>query len=1209
MEPTSKMRMKSNLEQRATVSCSMSKIKNIALSFLVGPIFVHLCMVSNSFALDPHKSILQYTHTNWQTDDGLPQNAVQCILQTRDGYLWFGTQEGLARFDGMKFTVFDKTNTQGINNNSFQSLIQTADGSVWAGTQSGLTRMVGGKFITYKKADGLANDNIYDLYEDAQQNLWIATGGGGLNVWKAGRFKNFTTKDGLAQNFITSIRGGKDGTIYIGTTGGLTKYSNGTFTNYKPTEGFTNKDVLSLYLGADNVLWVGTVAGLCQLKNGKWTTFTTKDGLTSNRIRSIFKDHDDNLWVGTDGQGINRMHGSQISYYSTNDGLIDGYVWTFFEDKENNMWVGTYSGGLHCFHDGKFTVYSEKEGLSQDNTRAICETRDGSVWVGTDSRGIARFKNRSLTVDISTPPIANNGARALCEDYDGSLWIGTYGGGLCRLRNGKSTTYTTKDGLANNRIFGLCMSKDSTLWIGTRGGGLSTFKYGKFTTYTTSDGLTSNEIRTILEASDGSIWICTSDGLNRFKDGKLTNYTTKDGLSYNIVYTIFEDENKAIWIGTYGGGLNRFKDGRFTVYTTKQGMYDNTVFQILEDRQKYFWLTCNRGIYRVSEKELNDYADGKIQMVHCTVFGTTDGLRSTKCNGSCQPAGIRTRDGKLWIPTMKGVAIVDPAEVAQSKTPPPVFIERALFDRQMVLVDSLVQAGPGQGELEIHYTALSYTSPKLVNFKYMLVGFDKDWIDAGARRIAYYTNIPPGSYVFKVIACNNDGVWNLNGATIKVILSAYFYQTIWFRSFTVIIVLLVGFGAYRLRIVNLRRREQELVQIVDDRTKNLQQEVSERKRTEEELLIYSSRYEAMLGSIPDIIMEVDNNKVYKWANRAGKNFFGEDVIGKVASYYFEGKQETYDVVQPLFLGNENIIYVESWQRRKDGEKRLLAWWCHALKDENGNVTGALSTARDITQQKNAEEALRESEIKYREMVEQINDVIFATDTDGNFTYISPAAEFLTDYKPEEIIGHSLVEFLDPEYIPKMKEQFQKVISGKLEPSEYRIKIKSGEFRWMRSSSNPIYEDNKPVGLHGVLTDITARKQAEEALNLFSHSIKSISECISITDLNNKILFVNQAFLSTYGYTEEEIIGKPIYIIRADTASNEDIVLKQTLHGGWEGELLNRKKDGTVFPVSLSTSVVHDENGQPIALVGIALDITERKKAEEALAKERNLLGH
>jgi hypothetical protein len=270
----------------------------------------------------------------------------------------------------------------------------------------------------------------------------------------------------------------------------------------------------------------------------------------------------------------------------------------------------------------------------------------------------------------------------------------------------------------------------------------------------------------------------------------------KDGLSYNIVYTIFEDKNKALWIGTYGGGLNRFKDGVFTVFTTKQGLYDNTVFQIIEDEYHYFWLTCNRGIFRVSEKDLNDYADGKIQTVRCRVYGTVDGMRSVKCNGSCQPAGIRARDGKIWIPTVKGIAIIDPAKLSESKNLPPIFIEHVFFDEHAVHIDSVIHLRPGQGDLELHYTALSYAAPKLVRFKYMLVGFDKDWIDADTRRVAYYTNLPPKKYTFKVVACNNEGDWNWKGATLELNLIPHYYQTNWFRGLIAAIVILLGFGMY-----------------------------------------------------------------------------------------------------------------------------------------------------------------------------------------------------------------------------------------------------------------------------------------------------------------------------------------------------------------------------------------------------------------------------
>jgi hypothetical protein len=283
-----------------------------------------------------------------------------------------------------------------------------------------------------------------------------------------------------------------------------------------------------------------------------------------------------------------------------------------------------------------------------------------------------------------------------------------------------------------------------------------------------------------------------------------------------MLFSLFEDENKALWIGTYGGGLNRLKDGQFTALTTKQGMYDNSAFRILEDAQKNFWLTCNRGIYRVSERELNDCADGKTQTIYCTVFGMADGLRSVKCNGSCQPAGIRTRDGRLWFPTIKGAAIIDPVKIQQNTYLPPVLIERVLFDKQEVMIDSLVQVGPGDGNLEFYYTALSYAAPKMVSFKYMLVGFDKDWIDAGVRRVAYYTNVPPGSYMFKVIACNNDGVWNTKGATLELSLAAHFYQTTWFYGLVLVALGGAGFGVHRLRVWRLLVKEKMLKTYVEE---------------------------------------------------------------------------------------------------------------------------------------------------------------------------------------------------------------------------------------------------------------------------------------------------------------------------------------------------------------------------------------------------------
>ncbi|MGA3286700.1 MAG: two-component regulator propeller domain-containing protein [Bacteroidota bacterium] len=801
--------MNANIRMINSQSCSTREVKNIALNILVGFLLVQLAVTPSSFALDPTKTTIQYSHLVWKQEDGLPQDLVQCITQTRDGYLWLGTQEGLIRFDGVQFTVFDRSTTAGLRYNGIEALIQSTDGSLWIGTQDGLTRIRNGKFITYTRADGLANNYVTDLFEDAEGRLWITTLYEGLSVWKEEKFTNYTTKDGLSSNYLTCVSGGIDGSIYIGsTTAGLSRFKDGVFSTYTTANGLASNTITSVCQNIDNVLWVATNAGLSQLKNGKWTTFTTKDGLANNWVRSIYKDRDGNLWIGTNG-GLNRIRDNHICAYTSDDVLSGKFVKAFFEDIEGNLWVGTLNNGLNCFRPGRFTVYTDKEGLRNNEVRPIYQTSDSSVWVGTIGGGLSRFKNGSVKTFTMKDGLPSNSIRALCEDVDGSLWIGTSDQGLCRLKNGKFTTWTTKNGLANNFIYSLFLSRDHTLWIGTLGG-FNTLKNGKFTTYTTKDGLGSNGIRTILETHDGNLWICSDNGLHRFKDGKLTRYSAKDGLAYNEVFSLFEDENNILWIGTFGGGLSRFKDGRFNSYTTKDGLYNNGVFQILPDEQNNLWMTSNRGVFRVNKKELNDFTEGKIQKIHCTVFGKDNGMISTKCNGSSQPAGIRTYDGKLWIPTLNGVVIIDPATAGQSTLIPPVFIEHAFVNNEEVAIDSLIQVGPGQGELEFHYTALSYAAPQLISFKYMLAGYDKDWIDAGTRRVASYTHIPHGKYTFKVIACNNDGVWNWKGAALELNIAAYFYQTNWFRGLMVIVAILSGLGIHRLRVWRLIVREKIL---------------------------------------------------------------------------------------------------------------------------------------------------------------------------------------------------------------------------------------------------------------------------------------------------------------------------------------------------------------------------------------------------------------
>ena len=345
------------------------------------------------------------------------------------------------------------------------------------------------------------------------------------------------------------------------------------------------------------------------------------------------------------------------------------------------------------------------------------------------------------------------------------------------------------------------------LWIGTGSdselGGLHLLKDGVFTPFRAPEGLTLTDVRVITEDRQGALWVGGASGMSRYKDGKFTNYTTEHGLSNNYVRDIYEDADGTVWIATYGGGLNRFKDGRLTHITTKEGLFDNIVSRILEDDYGNLWMSCNRGIYRASRKQLNDLAEGRVKTITSVSYGVADGMKSNETNGGGQPAGWKDREGRLWFPTIKGVVMIDPNNL--NKLPPPVVVEQVLVDKTHVDTRQMLTMRPGQSDLEIHYAGLSLTAPEKVRFKYKLEGYDRDWVDAKDRRVAYYTHVAPGAYTFRVMAANNDGVWSTQDATIQLTVIPPFWRTVWFVSLILLGLIVSGVFAYKRRISKLKR--------------------------------------------------------------------------------------------------------------------------------------------------------------------------------------------------------------------------------------------------------------------------------------------------------------------------------------------------------------------------------------------------------------------
>ena len=771
----------------------------------------------------------------WKTEDGLPQNTVPAIAQTKNGYLWFGTELGLVRFDGLTFTVFDRNNTPELKSNVVDALYADRAGDLWIGTVGGgLTELSEGKFQTFTTKQGLSSDTIRCLQEDSEGNLLIGTDGGGLDSLTNGHFSVFHSEDGLADNEVFALA--EDGlqNIWVGTHNGLSQFKNGHFRTFSQRDGLPSNYIRSLYSSADGVLWIGTNSGLARYQNEAIKTYTTLNGLGTNIITAIRSDSAGGLWVGTFGGGINHFSGEAFTPYKVKDGFPSNDIWSIYRDSDGNLWIGTGGGGLsRLIENSTFSTLGVQQGLSNPVVLPVLEDDQGSLWIGTHGGGLNRYKDGKVTVLTTKDGLADDRLLSLCEGSDKALWIGTVNG-LSRLKDQKITTYRMRDGLPSDAVTASLQDLEGNMWFGTRAG-LVRFRNGAFTTYTTKDGLPANLIRCLYQDRLHRLWIGTSGGLACLNRGSFTVFDSRNGLSNNVVFALHEDKAGVLWIGTNGGGLNRLENGKLTAITSRDGLTDDAIFSILEDDSRNLWMSSNRGVSRVRLDSLNAFCARTSNRVPVVSYGKADGMATSECNGSFQPAGWKTRDGRLWFPTMRGVVFVDPTLLHTHALRAPV-IESVRIDHRQLGVKSAIRAVPGQGDLEFQYTAIELGSTQRVRFRYKLEGFDRDWTDAGTRRTAYYTNIPPGPYRFVVSAGGGDGTWTPETTAISFLLTPHFYQTPVFYGLLVAGILVTIFGLHRAHLRDLQLRKRILERHVDDRTAELRREIAERRRVEDELL-------------------------------------------------------------------------------------------------------------------------------------------------------------------------------------------------------------------------------------------------------------------------------------------------------------------------------------------------------------------------------------
>jgi len=756
----------------------------------------------------------QYQFDHWTTDDGLPQNAVNAIVQTRDGYLWLATFDGLVRFDGLQFAVFNKGNTKGIGSNRFYTLFEDRHGALWAMTdESWLVKFQAGVFTTYTPKEGLPPWTLLQIEEDEAGNFQIVSREG-IAKWKDGQFVAYTLENLLPKSVAANWIGGNR--LAWLTADGLCVYSRGLLNTYSVRSVLPNINNSAVFEDQHGTIWVSTHdGGFVRVKDGRLTVYSRKDGLRIDVPAQ--EDRKGSIWLAGDHKWLGRLKDGLLTRYTASAGFPASTVMTFYEDREGNFWIGT-SHGLFRAREAAISVFTQKDGLSSDNVYSIYEDRAGGLWFGTWGGGVTKYKDGRTTHYRMKDGLAKDDVTSLYEDRDGNMWIGTTFG-LHRLnRNSASnchrcssqlSTLPDPDGFFRAGVWAIHQDRTGRFWFGA-GNGLIKFEGGRYTRYTTADGLAGDDVKAILEDRAGRLWVGTWGGLSRFADGRFTSYTERDGLASDHIRTLYEDGEGTLWVGSYDGGLGRFKDGRFTRYTTRDGMFNNGVFQILEDGRGYFWMSSNRGIYRVSGQDLNDFAAGKIHYITSVAYGKDDGLLTLECNGGRQPAGWKTRDGRLWFPTAHGAAVIDPSRIEINRQPPPVVIEEFRLNNETVPAGEVIVIPPDKnGNLEIRYQGLSFVRPEQQRYKYQLAGIDRDWVEVGNRRSAYYNHLPPGSYTFTVWAANSDGVWNGQGAGLRLKVLPSFWQTWWFRA-----AVLAGIFAFALLVIRRRsarrRREQAM---------------------------------------------------------------------------------------------------------------------------------------------------------------------------------------------------------------------------------------------------------------------------------------------------------------------------------------------------------------------------------------------------------------
>jgi ligand-binding sensor domain-containing protein len=747
-----------------------------------------------TYALNPSKALTQYTRTTWAQKDGLPEDMVKTIVQTSDGYLWLGTDEGLARFDGYDFKLFTKEKGD-LPSNSITKLVAGNDGSLWIGTANGVAKYSNERFHNYAGTDGLPSTAIADLCLDHTGTVWIVSGGS-VTAFDGKRTTVFEVGKDIP--FVArSVYEDRRHVIWVAGFGAAYRVA-GKFVPIVSAATLGGNLVTSLAGDRHDNLWMGGSVGVVQRSpDGKVRKFDAREGLSNAIVTSLAVDSKDVLWIGTDS-GVARLENRRFSNLANEDGPNRSVTHCVYEDREGDLWVGT-NHGLIRFRDDIFTSYGRSEGLPGDDPSVLYQDHGGHIWIGFRNSGLMLFSPPANEVFSTRDGLPSNEVYSIRETPTGDLLIGMRGG-LVRLHGSQFSTYRPTEG--RTLVFDSLEDSAGKLWLATQSG-LGELRAGHFRIVVPGGPLIQDLVVSLSEGRDGVLWAGTpGNGLWRIDGESTRRFSTKDGLSSDQIYSLYHDDEGTLWIATFGGGLNALRSDKFEHFTAKDGLLSDNISHITDDG-KSFWLSTTRGICRISKQQLRGFSEHEIPSLRPTNYGVEDGLGSPQlAPGYIAGGGSRTSDGRLWFPTTRGLAAINPNESQRRQSAPAVALVDVAVDGTTVDSSSSPQLRRGSEQIRFRYSAIHLSAPERIQYFHKLVGLNREWVSDGRQHQITYNSLPHGKYRFLVRAEMPGGEPGESSYDFEIL--PKFYETTWFRLLCAIAVVTATWGIYRLRLRRLR---------------------------------------------------------------------------------------------------------------------------------------------------------------------------------------------------------------------------------------------------------------------------------------------------------------------------------------------------------------------------------------------------------------------